>query len=64
MTDDRIPTEVMQIIRAGLDGDAERVRRYVEHWAGNLLYAGHAQSADRLRRELAGDPPPRLATLD
>lgn len=53
----------MQIIRAGLDGDAERVRRYVEQWSGNLLYAGEIKSADRLRRELAGEKGPGV-TLD
>lgn len=63
MTNDRIPTEVMQIIRAGLNGDAERVRKYVAHWHNNLGTAGHYKSAERLRRELAGEKGPGV-TLD
>lgn len=59
----RIPTEVMQILRAGMDGDADRVRRYVEHWAGNLRQQGAGKSADRLTRELTGEPG-RSVTLD
>ena len=64
MSTDTIPTEVMQIIRAGLAGDTERVRKYVAHWHNNLAQSGDHRSAERLRRELTGEPPARFATLD
>ena len=64
MPTDRVHTEVMRIVRAGLAGDTERLRSYVAHWHHNLAIAGDLRSAERLRRELAGETPSGRVVLD